>query len=48
MFRDDSFFLRRGGDPNNISENKAQIYNVKRIATLDDHGSTVRIFLHLF
>jgi len=47
MFRKDSLFLRRG-DLNNSSENKAQMYDVKRIITLDDHGSTVRIFLHLF
>jgi hypothetical protein len=47
MFREDSLFLRRG-DLNNSSENKAQIYDVKKIITLDDHGSTVRIFLHLF
>ncbi|CAF4285522.1 unnamed protein product [Rotaria sp. Silwood2] len=29
------------GELNNSSENKAQTYDVTRIITLDDHGSTV-------
>lgn len=31
------------GELNNSSENRAQAYDIARIITLDDHGSTVRI-----
>ncbi len=40
------FFLSRV-ELNNSSENKAQIYDITRIITLDDHGSTVTIVFFL-
>ena len=41
FFRLNVLFSFSRGDSNSISENKASVYDITRIITLDDHGSTV-------